>query len=133
MLFTMEKLTAMGYPQQSLAREFVAQELEATHASLQQQYREKRQFIVEKLNLLQALVRQPENWWNRSAAYAEALAGFHAFMDNIALNFGDRALDALNSPANNARRHAEIVAAILHYEEDARAWAAALDRLGQRA
>lgn len=133
MLFTMEKLTAMGYPQRSLARESVAQEVEATHASLQQQYREKRQAILEKLHLLQALFHQRQKWWNRSAAYAEARAGFDAFMDNIALNFGESVFDALNSPANKARRHAAIVEAIARYAQDAKAWATALDRLGQRA
>lgn len=133
MLFTMEKLTAMGYPQRSLSREMIARELEATHASLQQQYRQKRLLILEKLNLLQALVHERKNWWNRSVEYMEALASFNAFMDNIALNFGDQAVDALNSPANKARRHAGIVEAIARYAQDARAWAEALDRQGKRA
>ena len=105
----------------------------SANADRGEQYREKRQAILEKLHLLQALVRQPENWWNRSADYAEARAGFDAFMDNIALNFGESVFDALNSPANKARRHAAIIAAIARYAHDAKAWAAALDRLGQRA
>ncbi|MDD5328779.1 MAG: hypothetical protein PHX38_02160 [Sulfuricella sp.] len=131
MLFTMEKLTAMGYPEVELSAGTVADALAATHAAIELQYGEKRQLIQEKLNALRAIAHDPDRWWNRSAAYADAVGNCNQFIDNIAHNFGDRAY--ANIAAGKAQRHAEIAAAITGHAEDEAAWGEVLARLAERA
>lgn len=124
MLFTMVKLSAMGYPRLGLSNQAIAEALESTHETLRQQYNEKRLVIRGKLDLLKALVHDRKNWWNQSPAHAEASSHFQVFMDNIEHNFGDHSpcYDLINSCSNQTKRHAEIVVAIARYSEDGKAW-----------
>ena len=135
MLFTIEKLSAMGYPKLSLSNEAIVEALESTHQTLRQQYNEKRLVIRKKLDFLKALVHDQKNWWNQSPAHAEAASNFQVFMDNIEHNFGDnsRCYDLINSSSNKAKRHAGIIEAIAHYAEDGKAWGKMLARAGKRA
>ena len=134
MLFTIEKLTGMGYPRLNLGNEAIAEALESTHETLRLQYNEKRLVIREKLNFLKALVHDLKNGWE-SPAHAEAANNFQVFMDNIEHNFGDnsRCYDLINSSSNKAKRHAEIVEAITRYVEDSKAWGEMLARSGRNA
>lgn len=133
MLFTIEKLGSLGYPQQALAPEAIAEALASTHENLRRQYDEKRLAILEKLDALKALVDDPKNWWNQSPAHAEAVHNFQVFIGNIAHNFGDPAYGKIHAPANEAKRHAEIIEAISRYAEDRKAWAEVLARHGKPA
>lgn len=130
MLFTVEKLSAMGYPRLSLSHEAIVEALESTHETLRQQYNEKRLVIREKLDFLKALIHGQKNWWNPSPAHAEAVSNFRAFMDNIEHNFGDNSpcYDLINSCSNKAKRHAGMVEAIARYAEDGKAWGELLAR-----
>lgn len=130
MLFSMEKLIAMGYPQQTLSNELIAAAVEATHASMLQQYKDKRQTILAKLNLLKAHFHQQNNWWNQSPAHAEAASHFNMFMANIEHNFGDKSAgcELINSSANKAKRHAVMIEGIACYAEDRLSWAEMLAR-----
>ncbi len=127
MLFTMEKLTAMGYPEVELAAEAIAEALAATHADIELQYGEKRRLILEKLENLRAIAHHQNKWWNQSATHSDAVGNFRLFIDNIAHNFADRTY--ANIAAGKARRHAEIVEAIARHAEDEAAWVEALVRL----
>lgn len=124
MLFSMEKLTAQGYPGQTLPSELIRATLEDTHTAILAQYDQKRHTSREKLDTLRALVLDPKQWWNQSNEQEAALAAFHAFMDNIEHNFGASSpcYDLVHSPSNKARRHAEISAAIAAYAQDRAAW-----------
>jgi hypothetical protein len=128
MLFTIEKLSAMGYPNQILSNKTILETLESTHETLRQQYSEKRRVIREKLDFLKALVHAPENWWNRSPAHAEAVNNFQVFMDNIEYNFGANSpcYDLINSCSNKTQRHAGMVEAIARHAEDGKVWDAML-------
>ena len=133
MLFTIEKLSGMGYPGLTPAHELIASALESTHETMQQQYNKKRLVILEKLDILKAIVHDRKNWWNNSSEHTEAVNNFNRFMDNIAHNFGDNAYDLVNSSSNKAKRHAGIMEAITRYAEDDQAWAEMLARSGKRA
>jgi hypothetical protein len=123
MLFTIVKLGAMGYPKRVLSNEAIVEALESTHATLLQQYNEKRLAIREKLGILKTLVHDRKNGWE-SPEHAHAAHHFQAFADNIEHNFGDgsRCYDLINSSSNKAKRHAGIVESIARYAEDGKAW-----------
>ena len=131
MLFTIEKLTGMGYPSKILSHEAIVEALESTHETLWQQYNQKRLVIREKWDFLKTLLQDQKNGWG-SPAHAEAAHNFQVFMDNIEHNFGDNSAcyDLINSCSNQAKRHAEIVAAIALYTEDGKAWSEMLARSG---
>jgi len=125
MLFSIEKLIAMGYPRQALSNEIITQVVAATHANMLQQYYDKRLLITAKLNTLNKLFREKSHWWNQSAEHAEAANNFRVFMTNIEQNFGDESAGyrLINSPANKAKRHAGIIEGIAGYAEDRLSWA----------
>jgi len=129
MLFTIEKLTGIGYPVLNLSNETIVEALESTHATLLQRYNQKRRVIREKLDLLKTLIHDRKNGWELPT-HAEAAHNFQVFMDNIEHNFGDHSpcYDLINSRSNQAKRHAEIVVAIARYGEDGRAWGEMLAR-----
>ncbi len=98
MLFSVEQLTAQGFPQQALSSDILAAMLDAVHADLAQQYHARHAEIVKKISALTTLLNDPMHWWH-TPAHAEARVHFRAFLDNMQHNFG------VNSPG-----HARIAA-----------------------
>jgi hypothetical protein len=124
MLFSIEKLTDIGYPKQALNEELVASIVEATHASMLQQYNDKRVTIQNKLDALRVMFSDHKNWWQQFSEYAASVNNFQVFMDNIEHNFGEQALgyDLINSSTNKSKRHAEIIESINGYVNDRAQW-----------
>lgn len=87
MLFTVERLTALGFPRQALPGETLAATLDAVHADLARQYRTRHAEIVKKLDALTRMLNDPAHWWH-APAHVQALAQFRKFIDNMQRNFG---------------------------------------------
>jgi hypothetical protein len=128
MLFTIEKLTDIGFPAHLPTRAQVVETLEATHRHLCDLYNQRRQLIAEKLGELTVILHAPENWWNSVPENVVARASFDAFVANIARNFGEQSYAAMQAPALCAQRLDEIAAAILLYPQDCAAWQETLAR-----
>ncbi len=131
MLFAMERLTALGYPDAALSEAEVTAALEAVRADMDRRYRDKQSIILQRLGQLEALLDAPGQWWNRGDEHAGAVARFRAFAVNIRRNFGAHASAQANL-ADPGRRQAWLarqVAAILGLPEQRRSWARALLRL----
>jgi len=130
MLFTVERLAAQGFPQQAVSSEAVAATLDAVHADLAQQYRARHAEIVKKLETLTRLLNAPAHWWH-APAYAQALAQFRAFLDNMQRNFGaDSPGHArIASEENGQRWRQRQLAALARFHADRRAWNQALAAL----
>lgn len=128
MLFSVERLTARGFPLQDIPDEVIAETLQAVHAEMHQKYTAKHQAIVEKLGQLQSLLYDPANWWNQSGQHAAAVGNFQAFAGNIAHNFGadSPCYHLINSAPNWEKWQAKLLEAIIRYPEDSRAWREAL-------
>ncbi|MDP2795367.1 MAG: hypothetical protein Q8O25_15020 [Sulfurisoma sp.] len=128
MLFTIERLTAMGYPRQALPQATLAETLAAVHAEMLDRYEVKRRDIVEKLVRLQGVLHDPANWWNQSAEHAGAVARFAAFAANIDHNFGEDSpcYERIESPANWKKWRVDLLDAIAAYPVDSQAWGRAL-------
>jgi hypothetical protein len=88
MLFSMQQLTARGYPGTALD----AAEIEATLCAMQHEmrakYRDRQAVILDRLARLNSLLHDPAQWWQRRDDLAVARARFDAFAGNIEHNFG---------------------------------------------
>jgi hypothetical protein len=132
MLFTVEQLTALGFPQQTLSSEVLAATLDAVHAEIAQKYRARQVEIVAKLAALTALLNEPAQGWQQPKQ-AGALTHFRLFLDNMQRNFG---VDApgharIVSNANWQSWRQRQLAALTRFHADRRVWSQALAALKQ--
>jgi len=133
MLFSIERLTEQGYPQQPVAPEKIAATLESVQADMLEKYRAKHQGIVDKFSQLQALLNNARACLNRDDSLAGAHANFEAFADNLSHNFGadSPCYARIDSVANRAAWRSRQLDAIASYHADRRAWNEALATLSR--
>ena len=131
MLFSLERLAALGYPGEQPAESVVAATLEGVRAEMREKYRVKQQAILDKLARIESLLYDPANWWNQSEELAGALANFQAFGGNMAHNFGDDSpcYARIDVPGNWETWRARQLAAITGYHANRQVWGTALARL----
>ena len=128
MLFSIERLTALGMPQRELPADVVSATLASVQAQMQEKYAARRRDIVDKLGVLNSILRDPAQWWNRSAQYAAAVDNLATFAANVEHNFGadSPCYDLIDAAANWQAWQARLLAAITHYAADGRSWGEAL-------
>ncbi len=134
MLFTMEKLTAAGYPGAASDRAAIAALVDQTEQEMRERYATKHRQIGEKIARLRTLFTEPGHWWQQDASLAEARTLFAAFIDNMDHNFGDesRAWQIINDVGHRQTRTQTIVATVARYRDDRKVWHAALAMEMQR-
>lgn len=113
MLFSMERLTAAGYPQRRPAPADFSVTLEALRDELLGQYNARRADILGKLCQLHEWLDDPTAWWS-PAAHTDVMGNFRNFADNLACNFANDApwVERINSPEHWQVKRAELVAAL---------------------
>lgn len=125
MLFSIEKLTARGFPLHELPSPEIAETLLETAAGLAQRYQDKHAQIAEKMldlrQMLGTLAR-------RFADTPDAWTRLDTFLDNMTHNFGPHAegYRLIADPAHRQRRHDQLHAALVDYQRDRAAWETAL-------
>lgn len=131
LLFAMERLTALGYPQAPLAEAAVVAVLDEVRADMRRRYRDKQALILDRLARLETLLEAPAHWWNQGTEHAGAVAHFRAFAANIRRNFGPDAPAqiGLDAPGRWASWRGRQVAAILGLPAHRATWRQALARL----
>ncbi len=87
MLFSIERLTAAGYPQQPIADKMFAETFDGVREEMLGRYNARHEAIRDKLRQTETLLRDPAQWWNCAARQAAAVADFAAFCGNVARNF----------------------------------------------
>ncbi len=124
MLFTMERLTAEGYPQKSLTKASIAAHVSTIESNILQKYQDKQQSITRKLQLLKEIFNDPKQWWNNTDGLNPALQCFNQFIANIDHNFGknSRAYELIGATANRSQRLQAIIEAIIQYNDDRSSW-----------
>jgi hypothetical protein len=124
MLFSSERLARENTLRSPVDGDFVAKTLDAVRAELLEKYNRRQHTIIERLQLLDDLLHDPNCWWNRAPEHAAAVADFAAFAANVARNFGPESAGHLhiNADADWARRRAELLAAIIAYPSDRATW-----------
>jgi hypothetical protein len=133
MLFSIERLTADGFPLRPETTADFMGTLEAVRDELLAQYNARRVDILAKVKRLRELLDDPAAWWH-AAAHAGATANFRSFIDNVAGNFADDSLcrERINCAENWRRWRGDLAAAIQQYPDDARAWSTAIERHARR-
>jgi hypothetical protein len=126
MLFSLDRLTALGFPEQELSDVEIAESVEAVHAEMLAKYDAKHQAIIEKLGQLRAILNDQANWWNQSQAQVAALRDFEFFAANMEHNFGIGSSCYAGITGQWPQRRADLVRAIVGYPKDRLAWAAVL-------
>ncbi len=128
MLFTIERLTAAGYPQAALPHATLAATLDAVHDDMLAKYEAKRSDILAKLERLGGVLHDPAHWWNRAPDHAGAVARFAAFAANIGRNFGadSACYERIESTRNWEKWRADLLEALAAYPEDAGVWSRTL-------
>lgn len=128
MLFTIERLAREQPICHPADADHVANTLDAVRTELLEKYNSRQRTIVERLQVLENLLNDPDCWWNHAPEHAAAVANFEVFVANIARNFGPDSPGHLriNADADWAHRRAELLAAIVRYPSDRAAWEAQL-------
>ncbi|MEW6676991.1 MAG: hypothetical protein AB1421_03640 [Pseudomonadota bacterium] len=131
MLFAMERLTALGYPDTALPAHQLQAILEDQQREMRQRYAAKQQTILASLNRLEALLEDPARWWNCTPEHGESTARFRTFAANIRRNFGAEApgYQRIDDPARLADWRRRQTAALLGLPAQRQTWAQALDML----
>ena len=124
MLFSIERLTALGYPQQPVADDVLAGIVDTVRTEMLERYNARHESIRAKLAQAEALLRNPARWWNQSSSHAAAVDDLAAFCGNVARNF---AVDApaclrINSPDGWAQWRAGLIGAITRYPAECATW-----------
>ena len=133
MLFSIERLTALGFPQQALSSDAIAVTLDAVHADITLKYRTRHAGIVKKLAALSALLNSPAHWWH-APEHAGALAQFRVFLDNMQCNFGTDSPGhtRIASKEHWQRWRQRQLAALTRFHADRDAWNQALATLSSK-
>lgn len=131
MLFSMERLTAAGYPGARLGRGCIGATLDTVYAEMGGRYHVRQQAVLERLGELRRRLHDPAAWWHRSPALAGALIAFDRFIGNIERNFGPDSAASTRIVSDEVwqawrRRELEAIAGL---HGDREAWALALARL----
>jgi hypothetical protein len=124
MLFSVERLIELGFPEQNVPSDTVAETLDSVQAEMRHKYLGQRQLILKKLVELTALFRSTDAWWRHGPELAGARAQFDTFIDNIGHNFGEGTIYAacVDSAHYRRRWRTRQLEAINCYPEDQRAW-----------
>lgn len=124
MLFTIEKLGQLGYPDQSLDKRTIEAALHETEQTLHQKYEAKHQQIMEKLETLKSVFNDDSCWWNNHSDTTQAKTDIQRFIKNIGHNFGENSQGhtLINSETHQKKRHDEILQAIISYKNDRAVW-----------
>ena len=128
MLFSMERLSAAGYPATALETARIESIVADVETEMLQRYREKRVQIATRLTQVRVEFSDGQHWWNQADTDAPASRAIDGFLDNVAHNFGDRsrAFALIDDPAHRAQRRRQIVDGIARYRDDRVAWERAL-------
>jgi hypothetical protein len=126
MLFSLERLTAAGFPGRVPDPAEVAATVEAVHGEMLAKYQAKHEAIVDKLGRLKALLREPGQWWNRQPERADAVDLFESFIASMEHNFGSDSPCYARILGNWPQWRADLVGAIERYPADRLAWDALL-------
>lgn len=128
MLFTMQQLTADGYPHKRLSSQVIHDTVHTIEKEMHEKYQNKQISISNKVSSLKEIFERKTAWWNKSTNTKIAVESFHKFIGNIEHNFGDdaRAYQLISSATHRQQRLDKIIDAIEAYSDDRLSWKSVL-------
>jgi hypothetical protein len=133
MLFSIEQLTAQGYPATALSAPQLSSTVEQVESGMLHNYTTCHKEIVAKIAALQSFFEKSDQWWQQRESLSQPCAEFRHFIANMAANFGDQAsgYQQIQLAAHRAQRRQQIVNALLSYREDRTRWESLLHTSGK--
>ncbi len=130
MLFSMERLTALGYPQDEIDEMTVAATLDAVARDMKVRYLQKQEQIMRLLEQLLSLLNDADAWWNQQPGVEAARQQFEDFIRNVHTNYAAEspAWQKLHDPLHDENRKQSMRQALLGYQQQRSNWALALSR-----
>jgi hypothetical protein len=124
MLFTIERLCRLGYPFTPVHERELEEALTETEESLRQRYTDKQGQIRSRLNELQGLFTDPQQWWNQDPAHDPMRRDMLLFINNMQANFGadSPAYRMIRSSDHRRRRLQQLLKAIRQLPQDRDEW-----------
>jgi len=132
MLFSIIKLSTLGYPEQILTPAKIEQLTQETESELRKKYQQKQQQTLENLAQLSELFANPKQWWHQTE-FNNACHDFQRFLNNMQYNFSISAqgYQLINSDSHRQRRLTEIQQAISELKTNQQAWQQTLNHFAQ--
>lgn len=132
MLFTMERITADGYPDRAIDRDVLQQVLARTYHEIMSSYQEKHDAIMTLRREIRQQFDAGDSWWNRQRySSGDSRSHIESFLHNIDRNFSESA-DAYQqiTASEHVDKHlGEILSVILQYHDDRQHWFTILNDL----
>jgi hypothetical protein len=130
LLFTVESLVRLGYPDPALDAETIRRELAAVDARLHARYAQNLAAIAERIARLQETLEDADRWWRQEAAAQPAQAALARFLRELGRNLGPQAApwQAIQAAATRTGRLDEMAKALLRHADERAAWREALGR-----
>lgn len=128
MLFSMERLTAEGFPKQVFSSQQIDTVVSEVAEQLLGQYREKHVEIGNTLAAVSELIRDPAQWWNNEGEDTGSREAMEQFVATMQHNFGDEAegYRLINDPNHRKERLHQMIQAIQQYPADSAFWTSVL-------
>ena len=129
MLFSIIKLTELGFPGKKSTLNNLPGIISKTIKSMHDKYINKHKEISRKVILLKSIINSPQHWWNNTPDTNLDCQRFIQFIDNIEYNFGEGApiYKTLKSEEQVEAYHAQILEAITDYSSDMSTWASIIN------
>ncbi|MES9941189.1 MAG: hypothetical protein ABW105_11120 [Candidatus Thiodiazotropha sp. 6PLUC1] len=130
MLFTIQRLTELGFPKTVPNDKVVEQTIAHITKNMLDKYLLKQDQISNKIDALRSAIDQPDRWWHTLLNYNQVSDNLHDFLNNMENNFGNRSNSyrLINDTAHRQSRCNEIKDAIFNYPLDRINWIEALGR-----
>lgn len=124
MLFTIETLSAQGYPNILLPEKHIRKTIEKVESELYIQYMSKQQLIMRNHNKLKKLFNNKTKWWNKVTTKSPTIKLFTRFIDNIEKNFSEQSAGyaLISSSQHKAEKLEQILHAIMNYASEKELW-----------
>ncbi len=128
MLFTMEKITDLGFPEKAIDSEILLTILNQTYKKIKHSYIKKHHTILELRAQISEQLNKHTYWWNNSSTNTlepnTGLPNFNTFLTNIQSNFDEstNAYQQITSATYAQKYLNEIIDAIMHYKNDLDNW-----------
>jgi hypothetical protein len=128
MLFSIEKITATGYPDVEIFKKDIQAIVNQTYKDIKDIYIKKHDMILQLKSDIDLQLHNEKQWWNNTSIHSEelsiALRNFDAFLNNIESNFSESS-DAYLKITTEVEVNANIntiVHAIHHLTDDYKNW-----------
>lgn len=124
MLFSIESLTASGFPDKTLSADFISSVVSAVQKKFFHFYKEKRKTTIERNRKLTHYLTDDRYWWNRDTAMHDTMNKFQRFCRLVDTNFGieSRHLEAISDQVSKGTWTNNITHAIYGFYRDTELW-----------